>query len=128
MLNINKRLSTEHQKEHSNDSAQVMKGETHMKAISIREPYASEILEGEKTIEYRSWTTKYRGDLLICATQSPRTKLSGKAVCIVNLHQITGDEFDGYEWHLKDVRPVEHFPVKGKLGFYEVELPAAGKK
>jgi len=100
-----------------------------MKAISIKEPYASEILEGEKTVEYRSWKTNYRGDLLICASQSPRMKLSGKAVCIVNLCKITGDEFSEYEWHLNDIRPVEHFPVKGKLGLFEVELPApAGRK
>ncbi len=40
-----------------------------MKALSIREPWASMILFGEKTIETRSWWTHYGGDLLICVTK-----------------------------------------------------------
>lgn len=38
-----------------------------MKAISIKQPFASLILEGKKTIETRTWKTDYRGPLLICA-------------------------------------------------------------
>jgi hypothetical protein len=38
-----------------------------MKALSIKQPYASLIAEGKKTIETRKWQTKYRGDILICA-------------------------------------------------------------
>ena len=38
-----------------------------MKALSIQNPYAHIILCGEKTIENRTWKTKYRGDLLIHA-------------------------------------------------------------
>jgi hypothetical protein len=40
-----------------------------MKAISIKQPYASLIAEGKKTIETRKWQTKYRGDILICASK-----------------------------------------------------------
>ena len=36
-----------------------------MKVISIREPYASLIKDGIKTIETRSWKTKYRGPIYI---------------------------------------------------------------
>jgi len=39
-----------------------------MKALSISPEYALEILAGRKTIEYRSWKTNHRGDLLICST------------------------------------------------------------
>lgn len=39
-----------------------------MKALSIRSDYAADIMNGTKTEEYRSWSTKYRGDLLICNT------------------------------------------------------------
>jgi hypothetical protein len=39
-----------------------------MKALSVRQPYASAILAGVKTLEIRSWQTHYRSDLLICAT------------------------------------------------------------
>jgi len=38
-----------------------------MKALSIRQPFASLILAGKKTIETRNWATKYRGPLLICS-------------------------------------------------------------
>lgn len=40
-----------------------------MKALSIREPYASLIKEGIKKIETRSFRTKYRGELLIHASK-----------------------------------------------------------
>ena len=38
-----------------------------MKTLSIKQPFASLILEGKKTIETRTWKTDYRGPLLICA-------------------------------------------------------------
>ncbi len=40
-----------------------------MKVISLWEPCASLIRCGAKTIETRSWATKYRGPLLICAAK-----------------------------------------------------------
>lgn len=42
-----------------------------MKAISIKQPWASFIAEGYKTIETRIWSTEYRGDILICASKTP---------------------------------------------------------
>jgi len=41
-----------------------------MKALSIRQPWADLIVQGKKTLELRSWTTKYRGPLAIHASQS----------------------------------------------------------
>lgn len=38
-----------------------------MKALTIRQPWASLIAVGAKSIETRSWPTKYRGELLIHA-------------------------------------------------------------
>lgn len=43
-----------------------------MKALSVREPWASMLIDGGKTIEVRSWSTDYRGELLICASASPK--------------------------------------------------------
>ncbi len=40
-----------------------------MKAISLLQPWASLIVIGAKTIETRSWGTKYRGPILIHASQ-----------------------------------------------------------
>ena len=43
-----------------------------MKAVSVKQPWASLIAEGNKTIETRTWPTNYRGDLLICASKKPK--------------------------------------------------------
>ena len=42
-----------------------------MKTLSIRQPFASLVCRGIKTIENRSWDTKYRGKLLIHASGKP---------------------------------------------------------
>ena len=38
-----------------------------MKVLSLREPWATLIMQGDKQFEFRSWQTKYRGELLIHA-------------------------------------------------------------
>ena len=38
-----------------------------MKALTIREPWASLIINGYKKYEFRSWNTNYRGKILIHA-------------------------------------------------------------
>ena len=39
-----------------------------MKALSIRHPWVDLILAGSKTIEIRTWSTRYRGPLLLHAS------------------------------------------------------------
>lgn len=36
-----------------------------MKVLTIKQPWATLIMQGDKRFEFRSWQTKYRGDLLI---------------------------------------------------------------
>lgn len=38
-----------------------------MKVLTIKQPWATLIMQGNKRYEFRSWQTKYRGDLLIHA-------------------------------------------------------------
>jgi len=108
-----------------------------MKAISLKQPWASLIANGKKTIETRTWPTKYRGDLLICASKQPRLDgyPSGCALCIVTVidcrPMTKADEqaaccelYQGaWSWPLSNIRPIVPFGVKGSLGFYEVVLP-----
>lgn len=107
-----------------------------MKAISVKLPWAKLIAQGMKTIETRRWSTKYRGPLLICASKRPAGPLAGMAVCtcrLVDCHMMTkGDESralckvypDARAWVLADVRALTRpFPVTGRLGFFEVEIP-----
>ena len=108
-----------------------------MKAISLHQPWASWIAQGKKTIETRFWSTNYRGDLIIASTKKPvyRNLPLGKALCIVNVvncrQMRLEDETKAlckfahnlWAWELKDIRPIEPFPVKGSQGFYEVDYP-----
>lgn len=38
-----------------------------MKVLTIKQPWATLIMQGDKRFEFRSWQNKYRGDLLIHA-------------------------------------------------------------
>lgn len=67
-----------------------------MKALSVRNPWANDIVYGVKTVEWRSWYTNYRGPLLICSTAKPDPRYrefckpykdyDGKACGIVTLY------------------------------------------
>ena len=108
-----------------------------MRAISIRNLFAHEIMCGLKEYEFRAWKTDYRGNLLICSSANPKiiNTISGHALCIVRLDeiiQITPRNYkeygldckpDGkmYAGHLTDDRVIKPFPVKGKLNFFEVD-------
>jgi hypothetical protein len=120
-----------------------------MKAISVQQPFAYEILSGQKTIEVRSWDTLHRGDLLICSSGKPFysreemeeieeeygcTFLYGRALCVVRVVDVRlmqkGDEEEAlmdevdpeaYSWVLEDVRLVVPIPVKGKQGLFNVD-------
>ncbi len=41
-----------------------------MKVISIKQPWASLIIEGYKEYEFRTWKTKYRGEIFIHASKT----------------------------------------------------------
>ena len=120
-----------------------------MKAITIPQPYAFEILDGRKTIEVTTWDSLHRGDILICSARKPAFSkeemeeiedeygtifLYGHALCIARVVDVrpirNGDEEkalldeidpDAYSWVLDDIRPVIPFPTKGKQVFFEVD-------
>ena len=107
-----------------------------VKALSILPEFAAEICDGLKTVEWRSWKTDYRGDLLICASSRKlQGCISGYALCMVKLvdvvpftkKHLNGALMDsvpepaGFAWLLSDVRLIEPFPYKGKLHLYDVD-------
>lgn len=51
-----------------------------MKAITIKQPWASLIVEGIKDIENRTWATKFRGRVLIHASAKPVVGLPCEAL------------------------------------------------
>jgi hypothetical protein len=117
-----------------------------MKALSVKQPWAGLIAIGMKGIETRTWSTAYRGSLLIVASKKPQWEfmtgitqkeclIFGQAICIVDLvdcrPMTQADEeiaccpiYSGaFSWVIKNSRPVRPFEVKGQLGLFNVELP-----
>ena len=101
-----------------------------MKAISIREPYASLIAEGRKKLETRGrWPYKYRGDILIHASVKiwePGSEKTAELMgdleggihpgCIVARARLV----DVVEMTPDFIREISlHDPEEFKAGFYE---------
>lgn len=103
-----------------------------MKALSIRPEFAMEILRGEKTEEYRSWTTHYRGNLLICnSARKKKGTVAGHALCVAKIIAIEkryNEEYDEiyYAWKFAPFREagsywIKPIPVKGQLKLFNVD-------
>jgi len=120
-----------------------------MKAITVPQPFAFEIMSGAKTIEVKDWDSAHRGDLLICSSRKPAFSkeemdemedeygcifLYGQALCVVRLTDVRpmlkGDEEkalidridpEAYSWIVEGPRLVVPFPVKSQTGLFEIE-------
>jgi len=117
-----------------------------MKALSLKQPYAELILQGKKTIELRTWNTKFRGAFLIHASKTPDMKamkqfgftnlscgyIVGKAT-LVNVkkyateqeHQkdkhlhVASSTWGTYGFILKNPKRISPVPARGNLNFWE---------
>jgi hypothetical protein len=116
-----------------------------MKALSVRNPWATLIERGQKTVELRSKRTRHRGPLLIVSTGRANMRLlrsfgfekadvgMGQALCIVDVVECrvaTPDDVGpacvappegSYAWVFANARPVQRFPLKGQLSMFDVE-------
>lgn len=108
-----------------------------MKAISIYPRFAMEIAYGRKTIECRTWQTRYRGDLLICAGAKREPGcVAGHALAVCTLASIQPfiethlnrarmnemPDRPSWAWILSNIRPIRPFPVKGRMGLFDVQI------
>ena len=106
-----------------------------VKALCVRQPWASLIAEGNKTIETRTWYTRYRGQLLICASRAKCENLpTGVALCLVDLvdcrpmkkedqRAAQCEIYDrAFSWVLENIRPIEPFAVHGQLSIFEMSV------
>lgn len=119
-----------------------------MKALSIRQPWAGLIACGRKTVETRTWETRYRGALLIVSglVRAPEwSRLQfrvpgdlgggGMAIAVAELYAIQTMSVEHEEaamvnarpglfaWYLRGVVRIEPFAVKGKLGLFDAPIP-----
>jgi hypothetical protein len=84
-----------------------------VKALSVRQPWAHLICSGWKTLEVRSWNTDYRGELLICASASPRDVWARHPKTRERVPLYAGCMVGVVE--LLDVRPMKKSDVKDSL-------------
>lgn len=115
-----------------------------MKALSVKNPFATLTANGIKKIEVRSYNTYYRGPLLICASAKPEYNLSkyykdpyfayelqdkidkwdrgpvdGKAVCVVDLVACFPlKDFNDKDACLQKIALDENFPDKKYYGWH----------
>lgn len=99
------------------------------------------IARGEKTIEVRTWSTDYRGPLVICVSKSPRISglPYGVALVVVDLVDIrpitqqdsiaaccTVDPLKEFAWVLSSPRVLtEPVPVSGRIGIFDCAIVTA---
>ena len=109
-----------------------------MKCISIKQPWADLIVRGIKDIENRSWSTSYRGRILIHASLKPdywaMEHISHPPI-LINYGCIVGEVeivdcvtksnskwFKGpYGFVLKNPKILPFKALKGKLGIFDVD-------
>lgn len=91
-----------------------------MKGLSVKEPFASLIADGRKSIETRGWRTDYRGPLLICASAKPKIHKAGYAVCIVTL-------FDVRKMHIEDAGAAMCDYIPGRYAWILTNLHRFGR-
>ena len=109
-----------------------------MKALTLLPDWAMLMFQGEKTVEFRTWKTDYRGDVIICSSaRKVKGCISGHALLVANLVEVvpfTKSHLDaaamdympsqkGYAWIFEDVRMIDPVPVKGRLGLFELDIP-----
>lgn len=117
-----------------------------MKALSVKQPYATALAYIEKNIEFRSKPTQHRGDLLICSIKSGGTiwfDFGGEKVAhplgvmlgirrLVDCRPMSKEDLsefgapssiDGWwAWVFDDYNDtVEPKPVKGSISFFNVD-------
>lgn len=117
-------------------------GASKLKALSIRQPWAYQILHEGKDVENRSWPTKFRGPVLIHAGKQfdgdlrlarrsdqalPRGGIVGITMIVDCVTEDASEWFFGdYGFLLRCTQPLPFIPCKGALSFftpkpYEVE-------
>jgi hypothetical protein len=132
-----------------------MQGLVPRRAVSVRQPWATLIIEGRKTIELRTWVTEYRGRIWLHAASAvnetldahfgiahpPRGAFLGLVDLVTtvsvdrerwtewrDMHLDPGEYSPGYHaWILRDPVPlVAPISARGRPGLYSIDHGLAG--
>lgn len=104
------------------------------KAVSVPQPYATQIAKGELSVIIKPFGTPYRGDIIICASKIgyKGNKPTGVTLCQADLfdvktmsseyESITNQSYNNGDclWFFKNVSEVEHKPVTGRVGVFSI--------
>ena len=121
-----------------------------IKTLTVRQPWAWLIGMGHKTVENRSWSTPYRGPILIQASAGygnlddlsatcdwvedetglilPLDFPLGCSVCLVTLTDIRRDQTGFWpepgqnHWILENPIMLPHIPMKGRLNLWNFDF------
>lgn len=113
-----------------------------MKALSVKQPWASLIAMGQKTLEIRSWRTTRRGPIAIVSSvgrsriqplvRIPRHAPTGVLLALVELvdcvpfkpsmvREACVDWIpDHWAWRIHVIKQSVPVPLKGRLGFWDL--------
>jgi hypothetical protein len=114
-----------------------------MKALTVRQPWASLIVAGVKDVENRSRNTRHRGPLAIHVAQTRAADGSergwqefrrlnldlqlGEVIGVVDLYDVVRDSPskwaipDSFHWLLRHPRRVKPVPLRGRLGLWDMD-------
>lgn len=101
--------------------------------ISVRQPFAHQIIYRGKDIENRTWRTNYRGRLYIHASMKPfGTKIEpammfGGLIGYVELVDVVTHSkslwFEGpFGWVLRDPQSIEFVPMRGQQNLFKRDI------
>lgn len=107
-------------------------------ALCVKQPWASMLARGEKTIETRTWITGYRGPVAICSSAMPKGQgVTRRALCVAFLKHCRAMTVEdeaaagcpiypkATAWVFGDILiPLAgQWPVRGQLGLFPLMVP-----
>ncbi len=119
-----------------------------MKALSLQQPWAELIVSGKKTIETRTWNTKFRGEFYVhasktvnkiaCKKLNVKNFVTGAIIGKANLVDVKNyknskefqkdnnkhlalAKYKPYGYLLKNIKRIKPIEYKGQLNFFEVK-------
>lgn len=110
-----------------------------IKVLTVRQPFSNWIMGGLKSLEVRSWRTKYRGRVYIHSAKScdyPGGKffLCGYIlghVDLVDIRKYQPEDIAGsriaylenrFAWVLENPNRIDPIPLKGQLGIFNAKI------
>jgi len=109
-----------------------------IKAIAIQQPEVTRLAAREVSIDVKTWTTDYRGPILLVSATTPRIEPAGYAIALARLvdcRPMTKDDerragkavYPGARaWLYEEVEPLRLFPVDVRSDVFDVPIPSFG--